>query len=169
MNSDDQNLRLYLSQRPILVDYATRIVGCRGHAEDLVQEAYLRFDAAGREQTLADPVAYLHRIVRNLALDVRRRLNRERVRVAPDGEARLPQVASNAPTPEAAIATRRDVELISAAMDEMPERMRMALEMHRFGGMTFKQIAARLDISVGLAHALVVQAVEICRERLRSG
>ena len=51
-------------------------------------------------------------------------------------------------------------------MAELPERTRIALELHRFGECTFKEIAAHLGISVGLAHALVIQGLEHCRARL---
>jgi RNA polymerase sigma-70 factor (ECF subfamily) len=39
--------------------------------------------------------------------------------------------------------------------------------MHRFGGATLSDIADFLDISVGLAHALVHDGLEHCRMRLR--
>src|SRR5687767_1062042 len=35
---------LFIEHRGSLVEYATRIVGSRAHAEDVVQEAWLRFD-----------------------------------------------------------------------------------------------------------------------------
>jgi DNA-directed RNA polymerase specialized sigma24 family protein len=56
---------------------------------------------------------------------------------------------------------------VQAALLELPERTRIALEMHRFGGATLKDIADFLDISVGLAHALVRDGLEHCRTRLR--
>ncbi len=55
---------------------------------------------------------------------------------------------------------------MSEAMAELPERTRIAIELHRFGECTFKEIAAHLGISVGLAHALVIQGLEHCRARL---
>lgn len=81
MRDDDPRLKLFLDHRATLVDYATPIVGDRMRAEDVVQEAYIRFApgaadgaAAGR---VAQPVGYLYRIVRNLALDVTRRRRTE--------------------------------------------------------------------------------------------
>jgi RNA polymerase sigma-70 factor (ECF subfamily) len=38
--------------------------------------------------------------------------------------------------------------------------------MHRLGGHTLQQIADRLDISIGLAHQLVRDAVTHCADRL---
>ena len=68
---------LFIEHRGSLVDYATRIVGSRAQAEDLVQEAWLRFDEVARKRFLDEPLGYLYRIVRNLALDGRRRASLE--------------------------------------------------------------------------------------------
>lgn len=59
---------LYLAHRGELLDYASKIVGDRSQAEDVVQEAYLRFDPAAAERSLSAPLSYLFRIVRNLSL-----------------------------------------------------------------------------------------------------
>jgi RNA polymerase sigma-70 factor (ECF subfamily) len=159
-------LALYVAHRDELVNYASRILDDRAHAEDVVQEAYLRFDAAADTRLLAEPLRYLYRIVRNLALDTRRSLNRDRARLAADGASAVAQVSEDRPSPEAAAAARDELRVINEALAELPERTRIALEMHRFGDCTFKEIAARLGISVGLAHSLVVQGLEHCRERL---
>ena len=52
-------------------------------------------------------------------------------------------------------------------MAELPERTRVALEMHRFGGFKLREIAAHLGISVTVAHELIAQAVAHCRCRVR--
>lgn len=63
-----------MQRRAELVDYAASIVGCRSRAEDVVPEAYLRFDDAAERGRLTQPTGYLFRIVRNLATDLLRRL-----------------------------------------------------------------------------------------------
>ena len=42
-----------------------------------MQEAWLRFDEVSRQRLLDEPLSYLYRIVRNLALDGRRSQVRE--------------------------------------------------------------------------------------------
>ena len=69
---------LFTEHRRSLVDYATSIVGSRAQAEDVVQEAWLRFDEVARQRLLGESLAYLYRIVRNLALDGQRTIVRER-------------------------------------------------------------------------------------------
>ena len=166
MPRKSETLALYMAHRGDLVNYASKIVGDRAHAEDVVQEAYLRFDAAVDERRPGEPLAYLYRIVRNLSLDVRRHVARDRARQMPDGEATAREVGADDPSPEAEAGAREQLQAMMAAMAELPERTRIALEMHRFGGCTFKTIAEHLGISVGLAHALVIDGLEHCRERL---
>src|SRR5262245_10998703 len=63
--------QVYFANRTALIAYATRIVGSRETAEDIVQEAFIRFAPAntGSESSGLSP-AYLYRIVRNLSLDL---------------------------------------------------------------------------------------------------
>ena len=72
-----QNAAIFIGNRRALVDYATGLVGSRTLAEDLVQEAWLRFDEAASKQFVREPLGYLYRIVRNLAVDRQRRASRE--------------------------------------------------------------------------------------------
>ncbi|MFD2262877.1 sigma-70 family RNA polymerase sigma factor [Lacibacterium aquatile] len=159
-------LDLFTAHRGRLVNYAYRIVGDMAHAEDVVQEAYLRLDAAAAEQSLGDPAAYLYRIVRNLSLDIRRRINRERDRMVDDGDDAIGQIEADSPSPETEAGDRADLRIIAETIAALPLRSRTALEMHRFGGCTFREIADHLGISVGRAHSLVIEALEHCRQRL---
>lgn len=162
-------LALYMAHRGALVNYANGIIGSREHAEDIVQEAYLRFDAGQTGRLIDEPVGYLYRIVRNLALDGRRYRLRESRHVTSAGETVINAAVEQRPSPEDQVLARRELDLLAEALAELPERTRIALEMHRFGGCKLKDIAAHLSISVTLAHDLVFQGVEHCRRRLRRG
>jgi len=74
----DEKLQLYLAHRAALLDYAAPIVGCRARAEDVVQEAWLRFSRQQDDADIRHPASYLYRIVRNLALDQTRRTATEK-------------------------------------------------------------------------------------------
>lgn len=67
----DDTVSLFMQRRAELVDCAASIVGCRSRAEDVVPEAYLRFDDAAERGRLTQPTGYLFRIVRNLNAGVR--------------------------------------------------------------------------------------------------
>jgi RNA polymerase sigma-70 factor (ECF subfamily) len=150
-------LAVYLEHRTQLVDYATPITGCRATAEDLVQDAWLRFVAS--EAPIAQPVGYLYRIVRNLALDqLRRKAGREEDSDTHD----LDALADQRSGPEAHAVTHDELERVSQAIEGLPPRTRRAFELYRLHGQTLHQVAAALDISVGSAHQLVHAALKQC-------
>ncbi|MCW5704522.1 MAG: sigma-70 family RNA polymerase sigma factor [Bradyrhizobium sp.] len=147
MQNSDVSVEIYIEHRGALVNYATTITGERARAEDVVQEAFLRVRSAARAQQLDDPVAYFYRVVRNLALDLRRRLTFERVHVFGHPEPSGQPLDLEFSAEEAAIARER-LRNVMEALHELPERTRIALEMHRFGGCTLKQIAEHLGLSI---------------------
>ena len=162
---DKTKLDLFMAHRTALIDYAKPILGCRAQAEDVVQEAYLRFDRVGAERVLDEPVGFLFRIVRNLALDLVRRLGREgKMLSATDCQ----EIAEERPSPEAQAIHRDQLQVVLAALDELPERTRLAVRLHRLEGLTLSEIADRLGISVGLAHSLVCDGIAHCQQRLRA-
>lgn len=167
MSYDQSLLALYLAHRGELVNYASGIVGDRARAEDVVQEAWLRFGAAAERRAPEEPLGYLYRVVRNLAIDGRRRLTRE-ARVVDSGISPEDGLSVAAhPTPEGEAEGREELRLLQAAMAELPERTRIALEMHRFGGFKPREIAAQLGVSVTVAHELVAAGLAHCRRRVR--
>jgi RNA polymerase sigma-70 factor (ECF subfamily) len=159
-------LALYIAHRGELVNYANGIVGDVGRAEDVVQEAWLRFGAVTNGRPLEEPVGYLYRIVRNLAIDnYRSRVREERV-LEPGAEAAARQTPDEAPSPEAAAAAKHELRLLTEAMAELPERTRIALEMRRFAGCKLKEIAEHLGISITTAHEIIAEGVDYCRQRV---
>ena len=166
MEQNDRCLELYIAHRSALLTYANRIIKDRGRAEDLVQEAFLRMRAASSAHPLEEPVAYLYRIVRNLALDLHRHLSfegRHEVGGAEELAARVPEAV---PSPEAAAAAREEFGNLLKALGELPPRTRIALEMHRLGGFKLREIAAHLGISISTAQALVAEGIEYCQSRI---
>ncbi|MFK4870528.1 sigma-70 family RNA polymerase sigma factor [Novosphingobium sp. ZW T3_23] len=154
-------------QRRDMIRYARKITRDQDDAEEVVQEAYLRLGEMASRQVLESPGGYLTRIVRNLALDWIRRARRHVDTHEADGDTVLLGVAADQPSPEQAALARAEVDRLTAALAELPERMRIAVEMHRFGGAKLREIAEELGISVTLAHQLVTEGVAHCRSRLR--
>lgn len=170
MSQSSTTIEIFMSHRNALVNYANSIVGERSLAEDVVQDAYFRLQRSERSRAdddpLDDPLAYLFHIVRNLAIDVQRRLSRERRRAVPGDPADIGTIAETRPDPEAQAIAREQLRVFREALEELPRKSRIALEMHRLGGYRIADIAAHLDVSVGTAHALVVDALDHCKSRL---
>jgi RNA polymerase sigma-70 factor (ECF subfamily) len=149
-----------------LLNYAATIVGSRASAEDIVQEACLRFAIARAEQgeqaPIVQPLAYLRKIVRNLAIDAAHRVSRER-RLIVNSE-HLDDTVAATPDPESAALTREALHTVKVALEELPYRMRRAFELHRLDHRTLSEITTELGISVTLAHQLVHRATTHCTE-----
>ena len=163
MQNTTSTLSLFQQYRAELVTYAAAIVGCRARAEDVVQDAYLRLDHVATRGPLTQPTGYLFRIVRNLAIDLVRRLA---VESRYFDSAVMPETADTA-TPETKLVHATDLQILREALAELPERTQTALAMYRFGGSKFKDIAHCLGISTTLAHTLVHEGLAHCQQRLR--
>jgi RNA polymerase sigma-70 factor (ECF subfamily) len=163
------NLVLFLENRVALVRYATTIVGEVGQAEDVVQDAWTRFTASAREQAIHEPKRFLYRIVRNLALDCRRRRALEtRLFVDDAGEAML-HLAGDEPSAHAQVEAADELAHVLDAVASLPDRTRTAFLLQRVEGLTLVEVAARLELSKSLVHELVVSALEHCRKARRQG
>jgi RNA polymerase sigma factor (sigma-70 family) len=168
MTTTDSGLAVFLTHRARLVAYAAPIVGCRAAAEDVVQEAYLRFTQASEHRSgfpsIRAPATYLFRIVRNLAMDWIKHLGPQQPGEIEQDE--LLNMPGSIPTPEHDALYRERLQIVARALAELPLRTRIAFEMHRLGGCTLQHTAMELGISVTLAHQLIHRALAHCVERL---
>ncbi|MBY0321779.1 MAG: sigma-70 family RNA polymerase sigma factor [Reyranella sp.] len=167
MAQDKSKLGLFMAHRGELVDYASAIVGSRAGAEDVVQEAWLRFSHATAGRLLEHPLGYLYRIVRNIALDWRRKMAREGRYLVNTQDNAVDQQPTGGPSPEARSLRREQVALVRAALEGLPERTRVALRMYRLEGRKLKEVAAHLGISVTLAHYIITDGIRHCQRQLR--
>jgi RNA polymerase sigma-70 factor (ECF subfamily) len=149
---------LFIEHRGSLVAYATGLVGSRAQAEDLVQEAFIRFAPGQRSNaTVEQPLAYLYRIVRNLALDAaRRRAVEHRQR---EGGPNWWMAPATPRTPEQELRYRQNLTRVKRVLSGLPKETRLAVEMHRLGGYTLQEVADHLDLSVATVHRLVRDAL----------
>jgi RNA polymerase sigma-70 factor (ECF subfamily) len=159
---------IYLTHRSALVEYATPILGSREAAEDIVQDAFIRFTpAAARIASPEQALAYLYRIVRNLAFDVIKRRKVEKRET--DGDAPFWAVPRAEPTPEQSLLFCDQIRIVADTLSGLPIETRVAVEMYRFGGFTLEEVADHLGISVATAHRHVRSAMLKVAARLDRG
>ncbi|WP_245978754.1 sigma-70 family RNA polymerase sigma factor [Aurantiacibacter xanthus] len=163
------SLQVFVAAQAELVRYAARLTGDAAEAEDVVQEAWLRFRAATTARVLDEPKGYLFRIVHNLVLDRHRRRARESQIFASDAAIAAVLAPSDEPSQQAHLEAKDELALLRKAMAQLPVRTRRAFEMHRFEEMKLVEIAAELGISKSLAQELVIDGVEHCKKALRRG
>lgn len=116
-----------------LFRFAAFRTGSRADAEDIVQDAFLRFAAA--ESRIANPRAYLYRSVANACCDRSRRPRHEP----------LPQ---QTPAPEADDSLAAEAQRIGALLDRLPDEQAEVIRLHTLSGLRFRAIAETLDCPV---------------------
>lgn len=134
----------YRSEAPALLRYAQRLVGPEG-AGDVIQESFVRaIRATNRPDAQEELRPWLYRIVTNLSLDTLRR--RRRWRFAP-----LDSVTA------ATNARPDDVELVRAALQEIPAEQAVTLVLRLHEKMSRAEIAHLLAISESAVKARLVR------------
>ena len=136
-----------------------------GECDDIVQESYARLLRARRNGPLESPKAYLFAVARNLAMD---HFRRNRTRDANplteiDGLAVLDESEG---IPEA-LAHHHDLELLTEAIQMLPDRCRQVLTLRKIYGLSQKEIAAQLGIAEHTVEAQVTIGIRKCTEFLR--
>lgn len=144
-----------------------RFLRRRGHspetAADLTQDTFVRVLTAAPADA-NNPRAYLHRVARNLSVDLSRRNRVVEFVALPDED--LHRIADSGPSPETIVYDRQRLAIVEQAMGEMPEKTRRAFEMHRLGDRTLAEVASELDLSVSRTWKLVREAYLHLRRRL---
>lgn len=150
---------LFLAEHRRLQRYFYRRVG-NDEAPDLVQEAFARLVSSGALDQLDNPAAYLNRIARNILIDRLRQRRRMGTIVYSLDEGRdAPSRATQAERIEA-----KDLLcLYRRAVRAMSPKTRRVFVMHRIRGLTYKQIAERIGISVATVEYHMMQALRLCR------
>lgn len=133
--------------------------------DDIIQEAYSHVLAARDSgQDLRSPKAFLFATARNLAIDaVRARAARHTEALAEnDALSVLDDVAG---IPET-VARNQELELLTQAIQALPDRCRQVLTLRRLYGLPQKEIARKLGISEHTVEAQVTIGVRKCTEFL---
>jgi RNA polymerase sigma-70 factor (ECF subfamily) len=147
---DDALAELYDRYGRLAFGLACRILGERGVAEDVVQEAFLAvWRRAGSYQADRGSVrGWLMSIVHNAAIDRRRgRFKREQSDVALDDLAF--KLETDAEDTFATVADGIVAEQVRGALAGLPDEQRQAIELAYFGGLTQQEIAERTGTPLG--------------------
>lgn len=138
MPHKDEYLAEFEAQRPRLLRLGYRMLGSISEAEDIVQEAWLRW--AAKVESVDAPAAYLTRIVTRLCID---QLKSARARRETYIGAWLPEPLMGATEPEETIAD--DVTLtLMVAMERLSPLERAAFLLHDVFGVALTDIATTL-------------------------
>lgn len=154
---------LYTEHRTQLVSQARRITKNEAEANEIVQEAFLKFMLAAPDLDSADrAIAYLRTSVNNLALNVIRARGARPNLVAIDADTtqeRLNEIASkNHIDLDTTITAAEDAAIIREALSRLTADQRTALVMWEMEGRTTEEIATALNTTPANVRHILVRA-----------
>ncbi len=153
-NGDDDAFRT-LFDRHYRLAYSViyKHIGVQTIAEDLVQEAFLRvYKAAPRYEAKAKFSTWFYTVVTNLCLNYKRDKSRDRLRLVSgageDGGNLLEQLAQTVEHNFEQMEQKERAEVIQAAIQELPEKQRMALILSRYEDKSYDEVAKIMNVTV---------------------
>ena len=149
---------------PRLLALAERLLGQRGEAEEVVQEAFVRIwkQASQWRPGEAHFDTWLHRVVLNLCYD-RLRCGRTRHEKAMD---EVPDSADPDPTPEQHWEYSKRSERVASALTRLPWRQREVIVLQYYQELSQTEISALMEISVDAVESLLARARRNLRAEL---
>lgn len=172
---DDQGFNYLIEKyRKPIIHFMFRMVHNQAVAEELAQEVFLRvYRSRQTYRAEARFTTWLYRIATNLGVNHARDTKHERAAQnvyldQPDPETgTTPDVADDTPTVEQDLVRDERMRAIRQHVMALPERQKMAVLMHKYQGMDYKQIGDVLKLSESATKSLLFRAYQTLRERLK--
>ena len=176
VKTGDDSAFEYLVQkyRRPMVSFMYRMTHNATVAEDLAQEVFLRvYRSRDNYEPSAKFSTWLYRIASNLAVNHARDTRHERAENAvsidePDENTGLTvDVPDTSLSAEESILRRERMAAIRQRVQGLPERQRIAVIMHKYQEMDYRQIAEVLKLSESATKSLLFRAYESLRVQLK--
>jgi RNA polymerase sigma-70 factor (ECF subfamily) len=156
-----------MQYEPALKRFLRRFATQASDADDLAHEAFIRAYAAEVSQTISSPKAFLFRVARNLALN-------ERARAANATTVPLEDFADTPVIEDVGqvalddeMEARQRIRMLSEAMATLPPQCSRVFLLRKVHGLSYKEIAERLGISVSTAEKHAALGLVRCSDYLR--
>lgn len=157
--------RLFAGHRSALQAFFYRRFRRQADASDLAQEVYVRMLQVKDPDTIRDVRAYLYTVASNLAREHATREGRRGLTVGVDDCAALDELAEPIAF-DAEIDAARQVKLLRETLRHLPPRWHAVVVMQYVHGLTHREIADRLGVSVSMVKKYLAQALARCRRRM---
>lgn len=150
-----------------LFRFLTGRVNCRETAADLTQETFLRLHESSLRNPPPNLRALAFRIAENLAIDHQRKTSfRRRYHAEVEDELVAETVPSFEAGPEQTAMTAQRFDRLQSALAELPEPHRAVFLLHSLEGLSYSEIAVRLNISKSLVGKHLAKALSHCARRV---
>jgi len=161
-------LEAYLENELALKRFLRRFIKSREGIDDLAQEAFLRAFAAESDRMIESPKAFLFKVARNLALNELAR--QSAVTTEPLGDSQGQDVLedSNQVAVDDAVDGRERIRVLARAIAALPPQCAKVFILRKMQGLSQKEIAARLNISVRTVENHVALGLVRCKAYMRA-
>ena len=155
-------LELFQEQSTPLLKFLTSRLRDREDAAEIAQEAWLKMHRLEHPQQLSNPKAYLFQMATNLGIDrarrhaLEQRVNRQEIHDHTEG----------LPSAERSVAAEESIELVQAALNDLPADCRQAFVLHRGRDKSYPDIAAQLGVSTSMVEKYIARALRHLRDSL---
>jgi RNA polymerase sigma-70 factor (ECF subfamily) len=172
----DQSAFDYLVQkyRRPMISFMYRMAHNAAAAEDLAQEVFLRvYRSRQSYEASAKFTTWLYRIATNLAVNHARDTRHERPEVTVSLDETNEESGATLELPDSGLNAEQDLVrrermlAIRSKVEALPEQQKLAVIMHKYQQMDYKQIAEVLKKSESATKSLLFRAYETLREQLK--
>ena len=176
VKTGDESAFSYLVEkyRRPMMNFMYRMVHNAAVAEDLAQEVFLRvYRSRESYEASAKFTTWLYRIATNLAVNHARDSRHERPEHMvsldePDENTGLAiDVPDGSLSAEELLVRRERMVAIRQHVNELPERQKIAVIMHKYQQMDYREISEVLKLSESATKSLLFRAYETLREQLK--
>lgn len=151
----------FLENYTFLKRFLARFFSDRQDIEDVAQEAYLRAYVAEQQKDIEQPKAFLFRIARNVALTQLTKKSRKITDYLEECGASV--------VVEYGAAADREAEALESlglycdAVATLPEKCRQVFLLRKVNGLSHKEIAERMSLSVSSVEKYLLKGILVCK------
>jgi RNA polymerase sigma factor (sigma-70 family) len=150
--------KLFAEHRRALQAYFYRRIRTKSDAADLAQEVYLRMLRVSDTEAIRDPQRYLYTVASNLVKE-HAVLDQRQANAMDIDETSVQRQLGELPAPDSQLDASQQADRLCSALEQLPVRWRTALILKYRYGLTYEEIADRLDVSSSMVKKYLAQAL----------
>lgn len=133
--------------------------------QDIVQQTFVNYLDKGDRPAIRNPRAFLYRIAINLTIQ-QRRASLRRSKLLPE-YARTQGGSTDELHPERVLLAKEQARALEDALNQLGERDRTLLLLHRLEGVSYAEIARRTGMAPSSVRYVIGQALKNCQQALQ--
>ena len=157
----NQVLKAFLASRDALLRSIMKLCARQEDVDDILQETFLRVYAANEKTRITSLQDYLFVVSRNLVMKKLSRQSREIVLEINDA-----MMDANEISPETQLHYQKMFESFNKALSSLPEKNRRAILLRKFYGLSHREIARKMHVSVSSVEKYISEGIKRCKQNL---